>query len=339
VVNNSSFPRRAAVAALLAAGATGVVLTQRRWRGAHDPCQPDRYRLAEGEAFKVETDDGAVLHGTVIGDGPTVVLAHCWTGDRSVWAPVAARLVEEGRQVVLYDHRGHGASSLGPAEPTVARLGADLRLVLETLDVQDAVLAGHSMGGMTAMALSIDHPEVAAERLRSQVLVATGAGQVTGGVLGALSLRLIGDPWAERLMAGPAGPALVRVAVGREPRLAHLVSTRDAFVAMPAADRLAFLRAISAMDLTSGLAGVAVPTTVVVGRRDLLTPPELGRAIARSVPGARLVEVPDGGHMLPLEAPDLLADLIARPWLGKGPQLMEEPGCRGPGGKDKGVAA
>jgi pimeloyl-ACP methyl ester carboxylesterase len=69
---------------------------------------------------------------------------------------------------------------------------------------------------------------------------------------------------------------------------------------------------MSAMDLSEGLAEVRVPTTVVIGRRDLLTPPGLGRAIARSIPNARLVEVPDGGHMLPLEAPDLLAELIAK---------------------------
>jgi pimeloyl-ACP methyl ester carboxylesterase len=299
------------MAAALAAGAAGAVLTERRWRHAHDPCAPERFRLPEGEPFEVEIDDGAVLHGVVVGQGPTVVLAHCWTGSRAVWAPVAARLVERGRRVVLYDHRGHGASTLGPAEPTVARLGADLAAVLETLDVRDAVLAGHSLGGMTAMAFTIDHPALAAERLRAQVLVATGAGQVVAGPIGAFYTRLTGDRWAERLLAGPAGPALVRIAVGREPRLAHLRATRDDFVAMPAADRLAFLRAMSAMDLSSGLAHVTVPTTVVVGRRDLLTPPGLGRAIARAVPGARLVEVPDGGHMLPLEAPDLLADLIA----------------------------
>jgi pimeloyl-ACP methyl ester carboxylesterase len=50
---------------------------------------------------------------------------------------------------------------------------------------------------------------------------------------------------------------------------------------------------------------------VVVGTRDLLTPPRLGRGIAAAVPGARLVEVPGAGHMLPYEEPDLLADIIA----------------------------
>ena len=64
------------------------------------------------------------------------------------------------------------------------------------------------------------------------------------------------------------------------------------------------------MDFRAGLADVAVPTTVVVGSRDLLTPPRLGRALAAAIPGARLVEVPGAGHMLPYEEPDLLAELI-----------------------------
>jgi pimeloyl-ACP methyl ester carboxylesterase len=98
--------------------------------------------------------------------------------------------------------------------------------------------------------------------------------------------------------------------VGRRPRQAHLVATRDAWLSLPTDVRRQFLIALQAMDFRPGLAHVAVPTTVVVGSRDLLTPPRLGRAIAAAIPGARLVEVPGAGHMLPFEEPDLLAELI-----------------------------
>ncbi|HEX9548597.1 MAG TPA: alpha/beta fold hydrolase, partial [Acidimicrobiales bacterium] len=64
-------------------------------------------------------------------------------------------------------------------------------------------------------------------------------------------------------------------------------------------------------DLRSGLAHVQLPATVIVGSRDTLTPPRLGRALAAALPHATLVEVPDMGHMLPLEIPDQVADLIA----------------------------
>ena len=67
---------------------------------------------------------------TVAGDGPPVVLAHCWTGGREVWAPVANRLVRRGHQVVLYDQRGHGSSSVGDDGLTIERLGAELGLAV-----------------------------------------------------------------------------------------------------------------------------------------------------------------------------------------------------------------
>jgi pimeloyl-ACP methyl ester carboxylesterase len=90
-----------------------------------------------------------------------------------------------------------------------------------------------------------------------------------------------------------------------------VVSTRDAWLSLPADVRRQFLVALQGMDFRAGLGSLDLPTTVVVGTRDLLTPPRLGRGIAAAVPGARLVEVPGAGHMLPYEEPDLLADIIA----------------------------
>jgi pimeloyl-ACP methyl ester carboxylesterase len=256
-------------------------------------------------------DDGAVLDGVVVGEGPTVVLAHGWTGNRSVWVPVAARLTQRGHRVVLYDQRGHGESTLGPEAPTIAQLGADLKAVLEAVDARDAVVAGHSMGGMAVQTLAIDHPEVVAERVRALVLVATGAARVVRRSLVTPGGLTLAHPLVERLLLGAAGPLFLRATAGRRPRLGHLLATRDCFVATPPEVRLAFFRAMQSMDLRAGLASVRVPTTVVVGRRDLMTRPCLGRIIATSVSGARLVEVPDAGHMLPFEEPDLIADLIA----------------------------
>ena len=64
------------------------------------------------------------------------------------------------------------------------------------------------------------------------------------------------------------------------------------------------------MDNRAGLASLGVPTTVVVGSRDILTPPRLGRGLAAAIPGARLIELPGAGHMLPYEEPDRLAEII-----------------------------
>jgi non-heme chloroperoxidase len=302
----------AAVIAGAAVAAVAAVAAGRRWRAAEDPCATTVLDLEGARAFKVERPDGAVLDGVVIGpgSGATIVLSHCWTGTRATWEPVAARLVAAGCRVVLYDQRGHGASTMGPDAPTVEALGDDLAAVLDSLDVHDAVLAGHSMGGMTLQALAVDRPDVVVERVSAMVLAGTASFGVAAGLLARPVRFVSGDRRVERLMAGRLGPALSRASVGRRPRQAHLVATRDAWLSMPTDVRRQFLLALQAMDFRAGLARVAVPTTVVVGSRDLLTPPRLGRAIAAAIPGARLVEVPGAGHMLPYEEPDLLAELI-----------------------------
>ncbi|HEV7865323.1 MAG TPA: alpha/beta fold hydrolase [Acidimicrobiia bacterium] len=290
--------------------AVAVVAAGRRWRAAEDPCSGHILDLDRAETFKVERPDGAVLDGIVVGDGPVVVLSHCWTGTRATWEPVATRLVAAGLRVVLYDQRGHGASTSGPGSPTVEALGEDLAAVLECVDAHDAVLAGHSMGGMAVQALAIARPDVIADRVMALVLAGTAAAGIAARPFGRPVRFVTGNAGIERLLAGRAGPALSRACVGRAPRHAHLVATRDAFLSLPTDLRVQFLTALQAMDLRPGLGGVAVPTTVVVGSRDLLTPPRLGRAIAAAVPGARLVEVPGAGHMLPYEEPDLLAEII-----------------------------
>jgi non-heme chloroperoxidase len=301
-----------AAGAVAGATAGAAVLAGRRWRAAEDPCAATVLDPEGARAFKVDRPDGAVLDGVVVGPdtAPLVVLSHCWTGSRAVWEPVAVRLVAAGRRVVLKDQRGHGASTLGSAAPTVDVLGDDLAAVLEAVDAHDAVLAGHSMGGMTLQALAVGHPDVVATRVRALVLAGTAGFGVAAGPLAGPVRFVSGYRGGDRLMAGPLGPALSRGSVGRHPRQAHLVATRDAWLSLPPDVRRQFLIALQAMDFRAGLAAVTVPTTVVVGRRDLLTPPRLGRALAAAIPGARLVEVPGAGHMLPYEEPDLLARII-----------------------------
>lgn len=303
-----------AVAVAGTAGAVAaIVRAERRWQAADDPCGPDVLALPDGEQRKVETDDGAVLSVVVAGppDADTVVLSHCWTGSRGVWAPVARRLLERGRRVVLYDQRGHGESTVGTEGCTIERIAADLRDVLAAVDVRDAVLVGHSMGGMTVQAFAAHHPEAARRHVRSIVLVATAAAGL--GVRGSVSLAAaaVASPVVERLMTSRRGHWFVRGTVGRQVRHAHLAATRDLFVATTADVRRDFLTAMLAMDLRPRLSSIEAPATVVIGTRDRLTPPRLGRDLAETLPSARLVELPDRGHMLPFEAPDELADLIA----------------------------
>jgi pimeloyl-ACP methyl ester carboxylesterase len=193
---------------------------------------------------------------------------------------------------------------------SIARLGQDLCEVLEHVDVHDAVLAGHSMGGMTAQAFAIEHPDAFRARIRALVLVSTSSAGIGELALARLAPRVIALPIVNRLLGAPGGHVLVRGALGQGANPHAVALTRDTFLATTPDVRLSHLAAMGAMDLREGRAAIAVPTTVVVGSRDALTPPHMSREIAGDIAGAQLVEVPGGGHMLPLEAIELLVDLI-----------------------------
>ncbi len=270
----------------------------------------DDLALPRGTDTVVTTDDGARLAVTVAGPPPgdglaPVVLAHCWTGSRAVWAPVARRLAAAGHRVVLYDQRGHGASFVGADPISIDRLGDDLATVVEQLDLRDAVLAGHSMGGMSVMACACRHPVLAQERVRGLVLVATAAHGLAGGGRDRFWRIVLWRQLVNRLMVHPrAGRLFVRGTFGRSPVRAHVEATRALFVATPPGVRRDCAEAMAEMDLRHALRAVETPAFVVLGRQDRLIGNRLTRAIVEHVPGARLLELPRAGHMLPFERPD-----------------------------------
>lgn len=303
-------PSRRKLAAFGAAGViVAAVITERKWKSAVDPILADHLRLPDGKPLAVHTDDGAVIAATVAGEGPTVVLAHGFTNGRAVWSPVAHRLIESGHQVVLYDQRGHGESTVGADGYTINRLGSDLRAVLEAVDAHDAILVGHSMGGMTIQAFAATHPDVLAERVKGVVLVSTTSHGLRNERMEARAVKTLGGKGIERAMRSPGGYVLLRGVVGANVRKGHLTLARDLFVATPPESRVGFFNAMQEMDLRGGLAQLTVPATVLVGTRDRLTPRSMGQALADAL-GVDLVTFPDAGHMLPLEHPDEVAAII-----------------------------
>jgi non-heme chloroperoxidase len=312
-------------AVFAAVGATGVAHKRLAARRRRDESVDDvRLALGWGEGVErpdhavVRTPDGAQLAvWDLEGDGPdapVVVLPHCWGCSHEVWLPVALRLKEQGFRVVLYDQRGHGASSRGTAPLTIETLAHDLTAVLDATDVRDAVLAGHSMGGMTIMSLATHRPDVLKERAKAAVLVATAATSLgTGSVQGArMANALVASPLVTRAMQSKNGHVFVRRAFGENPVRSHMDLTRELFGGCHGAVRGDFLLSMSTMDLLEGVSTMEVPTTVMVGTRDALTLPKKADQIVATVPGARLVTLQNRGHMLPLEDPDAVTDEIVR---------------------------
>jgi non-heme chloroperoxidase len=312
-------------AALAAIGAAGVAYKRLAARGGGgDQVDDGLLALGWGEGFErpdhtvVRTPDGAQLAVWDLEgggpDAPVVVLPHCWGCSHEVWLPVARRLREQGSRVVLYDQRGHGASTRGTAPLTIETLAHDLTAVLDATDAHDVVLAGHSMGGMTIMSLATYRPDVLKQRAKATVLVSTTAtslgGRSTQGTR--VANALVASPFVTRAMQSKNGHVFVRGAFGENPVRSHMDLTRDLFGGCHGAVRGEFLLSMSTMDLLEGVATMEVPTTVMVGTRDALTLPKKADQIVATVPGARLITLQNRGHMLPLEDPDAVTDEIMR---------------------------
>lgn len=260
------------------------------------------------------TDDGARLATTILDPPPgsvgsTVVLTHGTGGGRKAWRAVADRLLHKGHRVVLYDQRGHGASTLGNDPIGITRLGKDLATVLVHIGATDAVVAGHSSGGFAAMAYATADPRGAAARLRGLALIATAAHDQD---ISASEIRIMGSELFTRALCRPTlGKRLLRHTMGQRPDAAALELTRQMFATTPARVRADYFRSSRGMDLRADLASVTVPAVVLAGKADRVIAPELGMAIAEAMPEARFEDIPDAGHMLPLEAPDRVARVIA----------------------------
>jgi pimeloyl-ACP methyl ester carboxylesterase len=313
-----------------------AVVSMRRWGGKASPTGGDPLALGDGIDSVCVTDDGARLAVRVLGTGDAgdVVLPHCWMGSRRFWGPVAQRLTASGHRVVVYDQRGHGASTVGGGGLTIAALGDDLEAVLRHVDARDAVVAGHSLGGMTAQSFLIRHADRASRLVRGVVLVSTAC-----DFRGSIERLRRADPLfgarMTRLYRHPViGPLMLRNIEGREPSLSHLRAQAQAVVETPPEVRVAFLQAMAAMDLTAELASVDVPVIVLVGERDNVTTPAQARRLADAIPGARLEQLPDLGHMLLWDAPDRVVEAITE--LGRAPGSGESG--RAPGSGESGRA-
>jgi pimeloyl-ACP methyl ester carboxylesterase len=290
--------------------------------------------MSRPSATRLRTHDGLVLHVHVEGPADadlTVVLAHCWTSDHDSWRYQVRDLRHrfgDSLRVVTYDHRGHGASERTPKHAaTIDNLGRDLSDLIDAhASDGDLVLGGHSIGGMTLMALAERRPELFAERVRGVLFVATSGGSLHEVTLG---LPRVGGPVRERIplmlalrsqmlsrrqrRKAPMVEALVarRFLFGDDMRLRDHALAVEGIINTPAASMRGFFEDIMCHDRIEGLSALAgVPVHVMVGAKDRLTPPSHAELLAETVPGARLTVAPRAGHMLPLECDALVTDAL-----------------------------
>ncbi|MEP6641472.1 MAG: 3-oxoadipate enol-lactonase, partial [Gaiellales bacterium] len=239
-------------------------------------------------------------------DGPAsgapVVLSNSLGTTMRMWDPQAAALART-RLVLRYDTRGHGHSPVPPPPYDLPDLGRDVIALLDWHDIERASLCGVSLGGMVSMWLAAHAPE----RVERLLLCSTSA--------------LFGPPelWAERaaLVRGAGMEAVADAVIERwftpafaAARPGVVAATRAELVATPAEGYAACCGVVERMDLRADLPAIQAPTLVIAARDDPSTPPEHAHLIADGIPGARLVVLERGAHLVNIETPDVVTELV-----------------------------
>jgi pimeloyl-ACP methyl ester carboxylesterase len=317
-------------AAGLGLAAAGGVFAQRHHmrRVASDPNGDALQKPPQGTPLSARAPDGTQLHAEVFGpeDGETIVLLHGWTEMLAYWIYVIEDLVGRGLRVVAVDLRGHGQSEpAAEGEYALSRFAEDLEAMLEVAvpEGRRAIVAGHSLGAMTIAAWA-EHHDVP-RLVRGAALINTGVGDLIAEQLlvpvppiaRALSQTIavhgfLGSATPLPRFSTPLSYALLRyTAFGPTATPAQIAFFERMLWTCPPRVRADVGIAMSEMDLFDALAGLTVPTVVIGGERDRLTPPSHARRIAEMLPDCReLIILPETGHMGPLERPHEIGDAL-----------------------------
>jgi pimeloyl-ACP methyl ester carboxylesterase len=313
----------------------GVIQARRRHARAELPPPEPFGALEPTRTRTVAADDGVPLSVEEVdpNDGGraeiTVILVHGFALDRRSWhfqRRDLADLTEPRVRQVLYDQRGHGKSGKPSEEScTIDQLGRDLDVIIRSVaPIGPLVLVGHSMGGMTIMALAEQRPELFADRVRGVALIGTSAGEVgrQGLPLPVLSrynriTRTVGDfaawqpgivEWVRSAGGGLTRQGVRRLAFGDSSVSSGLVDFMVDMLNVTEVPILtAFLPTLGTHDRYAALAGLRhCEVLVLSGDQDKLTPFPHAERIATELPAATLVRAPGAGHMVMLEQPDLV---------------------------------
>ncbi|WP_327097840.1 alpha/beta hydrolase [Nocardia vinacea] len=282
----------------------------------------------------VSTEDGVEL--AVREYGPrdadlTVVLLHGHCLRTASWTYVRHALQRRypGARIVCYDHRGHGDSAAASRRTYhLEQLGKDLRDVLDAVaPTGPVVLVGHSMGGMTVLTYASQNPHEIGTRITGVALIATAASGLADAGFG----RLLRNPAVSafqaavrrapglmhhaKLMACKVFAPIIRTAEfgDRKVSLRVLALANAMHNETPIVTMASFLSAFMVFDQTDTLAVLSkIPTLVLCGSADLMTPPSHSIAMAAAVEYSDFVLVDGAGHSVILERPTEVTQAISR---------------------------
>jgi pimeloyl-ACP methyl ester carboxylesterase len=320
-------PNAKRAVAYVAAGAfsaAGVAFTvsheyTRRIRRSAAPEDPELAVPDDVSHRVLAMRDGGESHLIERGDGPPLVLLHGANLSAEVWS-YQLRDLSECHRVIALDLRGHGRSRAGSEDVTISAMAADVAEVLAGLDLERAVLTGHSMGGMVCLRLARRHPDLLGTRVGALALLATSGGlgvplpswsRLTGAVRLVAGAGVgIWRPGAAALKAADTGYLASRIGFGRHPRPAEVAATLKMLRAVDPQVFGKLVGEVLGFEEGGPFAGMELPVTVAVGTSDHLTPPLYSRRLVASFEQASLNEYAGAGHMLMYERREEVDELL-----------------------------
>lgn len=246
--------------------------------------------------------NGVTVHHQVIGAAakPLIVFANSLGTDFRIWRDVVVRLAGDFA-ILCYDQRGHGLSDLGDTPATMADHAADLAALMDHLKFRDALICGLSVGGMIAQQLWADRPDLVSGLILCDTAHRIGTAESWSARIAAVEQGGI-EAVADAVMPLWFTPAFRASPEGQ--------GYRTMLCRQPVAGYLATCAAIRDTDLTETARRIDVPAIVVVGEKDGSTPPALCAEFARLIPGARYEIVKDAAHIVPVDQPVILSQII-----------------------------
>jgi pimeloyl-ACP methyl ester carboxylesterase len=256
-------------------------------------------------SVRIEVDGRSVFIGTGSGhpaaDASPVVFIHGAAHDHTIWVMPARYFARHGMRVLAPDLPGHGRTD-GPALTSVEELADWMDRVLDAAGVRNAAIVGHSMGGLVAMSLAIRHPG----RVKSLSLLGVSVPMTVTERL--LTAARDDEPAANEMANGWSHSARGRLGGNPNPGFwilgggSRLIARAD--------------RGVHHADLTACNAfkcdpsAIRVPTLVIVGEADQMTPARSGKAVAAAIAGSRVVSLGGCGHAMLFEQPNQVLDAL-----------------------------
>lgn len=286
------------IAALVIAGigtlflAPGAIVSLTQFQAAY----------SAGLTSKTVDLDGYQVHYFEGGEGPTLVMLHGMADDRHSFVGTAAALTDTFR-VILPDMSGHGDNAPDPdRDYSIAGQKAFVEGFTKALGLETFHLAGNSMGGHTAAAYALDHPETVDRLILinapgvvvDDTIVYGGFGEAieTEAQFDALMARVLHNPPS---VPGPVKRHLIEMANARVDFINGLAES---------------VRNGEDHDLSDRIKTMDVPTLVLWGKEDAVVPFAVAKAYAARIPGAEMVVLPEAGHSPQMEAPVRVADAV-----------------------------